>query len=108
MLSYMEFKMHESGLHFFDSRDKEFNLVTQSRGTRNVSRGDKSKGAEVARTLYATLSCPSWKEFKWIIRSNQIKDCPLTVQDVDNALKIWGENICGVERKEPPGTSLIQ
>jgi hypothetical protein len=51
------------------------------------------KGAEVARTLYAKLGYPSWKDFRWMISSNQIKDCPVTVQDVDVALKIWGKNI---------------
>jgi hypothetical protein len=46
-----------------------------------------------ARTLYATLGYPSAKDFKWVIQSNQIKDCPVTVQDVVTAHQIWGKNI---------------
>jgi hypothetical protein len=57
------------------------------------------KGAENARTLYVTLSYPSMKDFKWVIRSNQIKDCPVPVQDVDVALKIWGKNIAALKGK---------
>ena len=34
-----------------------------------------------------------------MIRSNQIKDCPVTVEDVDVALKIWGKNIAGLKGK---------
>jgi hypothetical protein len=35
-----------------------------------------------------------------VIQSNQIKDCPVTVQDVDNdALKIWGKNIAALKGK---------
>jgi hypothetical protein len=45
------------------------------------------------------LSYPSWKDFKWVIQSNQIKDCPVTVQDVDVALKILGKNIAALKGK---------
>jgi hypothetical protein len=51
------------------------------------------KGAELAQTLYKTLSYPSMKDFKWVIRSNQIKDCPVTIQDINVAMKIWSKNI---------------
>ena len=51
------------------------------------------KGAEVAKALYTTLDRPSITEFKWIIRSHQIKDSPVTVRDVDVAISIWGKNI---------------
>ncbi len=39
------------------------------------------------------------KDFKWVIRSNQIKDCPVTVQDVDVALKTWGKNVAALKGK---------
>jgi hypothetical protein len=57
------------------------------------------KGAELAQTLFKTLSYPSIKYFKWVIRSNQIKDCPVTVQDIDVALNIWGKNIAALKGK---------
>jgi hypothetical protein len=34
-----------------------------------------------------------------VIRSNQIKDCPLTIQDIDVALKIWGKHIVSFKGK---------
>jgi hypothetical protein len=39
------------------------------------------------------------KDFKWVIRSNQIKDCHVTVQDVDVAIKIWDKNIAALNGK---------
>jgi hypothetical protein len=38
-------------------------------------------------------------DFKWVIRSNQIKECPVTVQDINIALKIWGKNIVALKGK---------
>jgi hypothetical protein len=53
----------------------------------------------MAQSLYSKLNYPSWKNFKWIIRSNQIKDCPVTVDHVDTALKIWGKNVVVLKGK---------
>jgi hypothetical protein len=39
------------------------------------------------------------KDFKWVIRSNEIKDCPVTIQDIDVATKIWSKNIAGPKGK---------
>jgi hypothetical protein len=55
------------------------------------------KGADVVRTLYKTFSYPSKKDFKWVIRSNQIKDFPVTFLDIDVDLKIWGKNIAALK-----------
>jgi hypothetical protein len=37
------------------------------------------------------------KDFKWVIWSNQIKDCPMTIQHIDVATKIWGKNIAALK-----------
>jgi hypothetical protein len=39
------------------------------------------------------------KDFKWIIQSHQIKDSPVTVQDVEVATSIWGKNISALKGK---------
>ena len=45
------------------------------------------------------LCYPSWKYFKWVIKSNQIKDCSVTVGDVYVALKIWFKNFAALKGK---------
>jgi hypothetical protein len=101
----MEFKMHESGLHYYDPRERNNEKIERlaflNTVAENMSRFSKRqvKGAEVARTLYQTLDCLSMKDFKWIIQSHQIKDSPVTVQDVEVATSIWGKNISALKGK---------
>jgi hypothetical protein len=97
----MEFRMHESGLHFYDPSDDEFNFVHTVSGNKDGFTQRQIKASELARALYATLSNPYWNDFKWIIRSNQIMDCPVTVQDVENAFKLWGKNVAALKGKTP-------
>jgi hypothetical protein len=92
--------MHESRLHYFDPRDSKVTFInTLFPRIRQASWRGRSKDAETARSLYSKLNYPSWKDFKWIIWSNQIKDCPVTVKHVDTALKIWGKNIAALKGK---------
>jgi hypothetical protein len=95
----MEFRMHKSGLHYYDPRDVEFTLINTVSENKEGFTKRQIKAAEAARTLYATLSYPSWRDFRWIIRSNQIKDCPVSVQDVDAAFEIWGKNVAALKGK---------
>ena len=59
------------------------------------------KLAEAARDLYATPVCPSVKDYKWLISSNQIKNWPVTVQYIDVAKKVWGKDIVELKGKTP-------
>jgi hypothetical protein len=56
--------------------------------------------------LYKTLSYPSMKDFKWVIQSNQVKYCPVTVQYIDVARKIWGNNIAALKGKTTRSKSI--
>jgi len=63
----MEFRMHESGLHYYDPRSNDFAFVSTVSGNKEGFTKRQIKGAEAARALYSTLSYPSWKDFKWVI-----------------------------------------
>jgi hypothetical protein len=96
----IEFKMHKSGLHYYDLR-KEQNLTFVNTVSENKTgfANRKIKCAEIAQNLYKTLSYPSMKDFKWVIWSNHIKDCPVKIQYIDVATKIWGKNIAALKGK---------
>jgi hypothetical protein len=95
----MHFKMHSSGLHYYDPKDNEFTFVnTVSENLQGFTKR-QIKGAELAKVLYSNLGYPSMKDFRWIIQSNQIKDCPVTVEDVDTAHKIFGKDIAALKGK---------
>jgi hypothetical protein len=95
----MHFKMHSSGLHYYDPKDDEFAFInTVSENLRGFTKR-QVKGAEQAKVLYSNLGYPSMKDFRWIIQSNQIKDCPVTVDDVETAHKIFGKDIAALKGK---------
>jgi hypothetical protein len=95
----MRFIMHKSGLHYFDPRDENFQFVmTVSENKSNFTKRQVQR-AEVAKSLYAKLSYPSQKDYRWIIQSNQIKDCPVTVPDIQVASKIWGKDVDALKGK---------
>jgi hypothetical protein len=96
----MEFRMHESGLNYYDPRKEQHltfvNTVLEKKTGINKR---QLKCEELAQNLYKTLSYPSMKDFKWVIHSYQIKDYPVTIQDVDVAMKIWVKNIAALKGK---------
>ena len=89
----MLFRMHESGLHDYDPSDDSYVFVNTVSENKEGFSQRQIKGAEAARALYARVGYPSTKDFKWVIQSNLIQDCPVTVADIDVARQIWGKNI---------------
>jgi hypothetical protein len=69
----IEFPMHKCGLHYYYPRNEKY-LAFVNTVSENKEGFTKRqiKDAELARTLYKALSYPSMKDFKWVIRSNQI------------------------------------
>jgi hypothetical protein len=92
-------EMHDSGLHFYDPRNKDFSFVTTVESNKLPFSKCQISGAEKACNLYTSLGYPSAKDFKWILQSNQIKDCPVMTQDAEVAIKIWGPNIAALKGK---------
>ena len=95
----MEFRIHKSGLHYYDMCNKHFSFIDTLYGNKEGYTHRQIKSAEFARTLYAKLYYPSWKDFMWVIRSNHIKDFTVILEDVNVALKIWGKNIVSLKGK---------
>ena len=42
---------------------------------------------------------PSTKDYRWMIQSNQIKNCKVTVRDIDVDHEIWGKDISALKGK---------
>ena len=88
--------MQKSGLNYYESHNKHFAFTNTISVNKEGYTQKQVNGTEVARTIYAKLCYPSWKDLKWVIRSNHTKDCPVTVEDVDVALNIRGNNIAAL------------
>jgi hypothetical protein len=96
----MESRMHKCGLHYYNPRnEKHLAFINTVSENKEGFTKRQIKGAELARTLYKTLSYPSMKDFKWVIQSNQIKDCSVTVQDIDVDRNIWGKKTAALKGK---------
>jgi hypothetical protein len=101
----MEFRMHPSGLHFFDPEEMHYVFVNTVTGNKEGFTKRQIQGAENARSLYATLSYPSPADFRWAVNSNQIRNCPATVEDIDTAIAIWGKDISALKGKTTRSSS---
>ena len=87
----MIFRMHSSGLHFYDPTRDEFSFVVTVEDNIKSFSKQQIASAEKARTLMAGLAFPSDSDYKWIIPSNQVQECPVIVtEDANVAEKIWG------------------
>jgi hypothetical protein len=98
-LPNMLFKMHSSGLHYFDPLQDELTFVNTVSENKSAFMKRQTASVDKARDRYASLAYPSDADYKWILKSNQIKDCPVSVKDVKVASKIWGPNIAALKGK---------
>jgi hypothetical protein len=98
-LSNMLFKMHSSGLHYYDPLREEFTFVNTVSENKGAFTKQQIASADKARDLCASLAYPSDTDYKWILKSNQIKDCPVSVKNAKVASKIWGPNIVALKGK---------
>jgi len=55
--------------------------------------------ARQAKKLLHTLACPTVQDLKSIIRMNSIKNCPVTIDDINLADKIFGKDIDSLKGK---------
>ena len=66
----------------------------------------KIKSAMKAMTMRINLLYPSVADFKGIVRANQLRDCPVTVKDIELAEELFGPNLAELKgkntRRRPP------
>ena len=55
--------------------------------------------AREARRVYNIIGNLSLNDYKSIIKMNAIKDCPMTLEDIDIAERILGKNIASLKGK---------
>jgi hypothetical protein len=55
--------------------------------------------AEKARHLYRVIGCPSMRDYKHIVQMNQIKNCPVTLEDIKICERIFGPDLYAMKGK---------
>ncbi len=83
----MVFKPHLSGLHVYDPDDPRghasYSFVEAVEENMAMFTKRQIVNAELAHKLQAGMAYPSIPDLMWVVQSNQIKDCPVTAQDVN-------------------------
>jgi hypothetical protein len=54
----------------------------------------------------AGLAFPSETDYNWILKSNQVQECPVMTEDAKVANKIWGPDIASLKGKTAQKTPL--
>ncbi|KAL7493808.1 hypothetical protein ACHAWT_003568, partial [Skeletonema menzelii] len=98
----LNFREAQRRLYYFDTnnRDTEETLLvnTVANNLKLFSALDVSK-AKLARQLQRKVGRPSTADFIRYMKENQIRNCPVTPQDVRNAEFIWGPDIGSLQGK---------
>ena len=113
-LPNMIFRMHHSGLHFHDPKQEEFSFVVTVEDNMKMFSKRQILSAQKARSLQGGLGFPSESDFKWILKSNQVQECPVTAEDAGVAQQVWGQSVASLKgkttRQTPPAvqTDMIE
>ena len=100
-LPNLEFHEHESGLYYYYPQVDEDGMIlvaTVAENKLGYSKRQIAK-AEEAQRIYRTLCYPSWQQFRQTVQLNNIKDCTITVNDIDAAMAIFGKDVAGLKGK---------
>ena len=105
----MKFREYTSGLYYFDAHAGE-NNDTSTTSTDylflNTTAGNKQKyvrleieGADRARALYKKIGRPSEEDYTDILVNNRRRNCPVTPDDAERALTIYGSDLATLQGK---------
>jgi hypothetical protein len=103
--SIMKFVEHESGLYVYNCKNttnttvSNYTMVSTVATQKKMFTPREIASADEARALYRKIGRPSEPEFEMILRSNLIRNCPVTPEDAKRALLIYGPDIAAIKGK---------
>jgi hypothetical protein len=103
------FPRNAEGLHAYKPKAMSqechiIDTVAKNRKNYTLRQFERTK---VACTLYHILGAPSIENFKCLLRTNQIKNCPVMVEDVTIPDRIFGPNMSTLKGKSKRGTPRV-
>jgi hypothetical protein len=110
---HVVFKESESGIYYHDTTNRSFIVLSDDKMTVDKVRNNREgftdrdyERAKWARKALGLVGYPSPKDFKHMLSSNMIKNCPVTFIDVTNANKIFGPDLATLKGKTARITPL--
>jgi hypothetical protein len=110
----IHFRMHPDGLHYHDFTNREVSFIQTVHENKQGYSLRQLESARLAKDLYAKVGHPLQNDFKAMVAGGMILNCPVTVDDVIRAHKIYGPSIAALKGKtvrrspEPVVTDLIE
>ena len=93
------FKATTKGLYVLDSNEEEYQfLETEMENSRSYSKRARH-GAAKAKELFGIVQYPSLTDFKNMVRFNMIKNCPISIEDVEAMVAIYGLSVEALKGK---------
>jgi hypothetical protein len=88
-----------SGLYYHDTTNRAVMLVNTVKQNREGFTDREFDRAKSARRALGLAAYPSPRDFKNMVRSNMIKNCNVTPIDINNAYKLFGDDIASLRGK---------
>jgi hypothetical protein len=96
----LPFKKSPEGLYYYQpTTSTQTSLVQTVEDNMAFYTSRQIERAKRARDLLHTLGCPSIADLKKIIKMNSIKDCPVTLDDINLAENIYGPDVASLKGK---------
>jgi hypothetical protein len=108
------FQQSGSGLYYHDTTDRDVVMANTVGNNREGFTNRAYNKAKQARRAIGMLGYPSEKDFRKMVSSNMITNCPVTPTDTSAANKIFGPNVASIKGKtvrvtqEPVLTSYVK
>ena len=95
----IKFQKISENIYAFDPTRKKVSLLTTLQENKIFLTKRQFERAKTARDLLHNLGYYSLKDFKADITMNLIKNCPVTLEDINNSEKIFGADIPSMKGK---------
>jgi hypothetical protein len=108
------FQQSGSGLYYHDTTYRALVMVNTVGNNRKGFTNRAYNKAKQARRSIGMLGYPSEKDFRNVVSSKMITNCPVTPTDISAANKIFGPNVASIKGKtdrvtqEPVLTSYVK
>lgn len=89
----LHFICSNNGLYYHDMTNRQITLLNAVSENMEGFYEQQITKAKKARDLYAMVGYPTIRDFKAMIKNNMLLNCPVTTDDIDNSVKIFGPDI---------------
>ena len=89
----IDFIMHHDGLHYHHTGNCQLSMVNTMKQNEEGYSKRQIQATKATRTLQSAVCFPSTANLKDIIPSNQVANCPVTVDDVEHIENIYDPSI---------------